>query len=97
MSHAEIRINKRTGEPISAKMQESDAIQKVIYERPGSTVPEIHNRVSGLFPELNITEERVQDHTSWGTDPSERKQPWLKSLVDGRYWPAVEIRPEWQM
>jgi hypothetical protein len=78
-------------------MQESDAIQKIIYERPGSTVLEIYARVSQLFSELNITEERVQDHVSWGTDPTQRKQPWLKSLAVDRYWPAVEIRPEWQM
>jgi integrase len=46
MSHAKARINERTRKPLSPKMQECDAIQKVIYERPGGTVPEIHNRVS---------------------------------------------------
>jgi hypothetical protein len=78
-------------------MQQSDAIQKVIYEQPGQTLSGIHKRVCELFPELDITEQRVKDHVTWATDGSKRKQPWLKSLADGRYWPAVDIRPEWQL
>ena len=97
MSNPQVRINPRTGKPIILKMQQSDAIQKAIYERPGSTLNEIYARVTQLFPHLDITKERVEEHVNWASDPKERKSPWLKPVTDGRVWPALEIRPEWQL
>jgi hypothetical protein len=59
-----VRINRRTGKPISRKIQQGDAIQKVIYQQPGRTVAEIYARVSQLFPGLDITEKRVESHVT---------------------------------
>ena len=92
-----VRINRRTGKPISLRMQQSDAIQKIIYEKPGRTVSEIHNRATQLFPELSITEARVAKHVRWGTNPTSRKEPWLKFVGAGRVHPNIEIRPHWQL
>jgi hypothetical protein len=65
-----VRINGRTGKPISLKMQQSDAIQKIIYEKPGRTISEILDRVTELFPGLEITEKRVADHVRFGQSTS---------------------------
>jgi hypothetical protein len=92
-----VRINRQTGKPISRKIQQGDAIQKVIYEQPGRTVVEIYARVLQLFPGLDITEKRVESHVTWGTDPTKRKAPWLKYVGKGRIHPAIDIRPEWQL
>lgn len=90
-----VRVNRK-GKPISLKTQQGDAIQKVIYEKPGRTEAEMYARVTQLFPELLITENRVAGHVRWGINPP-RKEPWLKYVGDGRVYPAIEIRPQWQM